>query len=644
VTNKSWRVSACAYPADTRMPEIRMRPESRDRYRFSKTLKISEPIASITASVEDVGTEGLERLEILRLSAFGVSRFLILKSVRYVFAKRGQTSVSVAAKKLRAAMRPRANFAFRETYKIKEDENTYPLWIRIHEDPNAGRLAAIALNEKLDGQTLRIALVVAEGFDHQTIMAQVNSTLVGSKVEIIPISTDFLTKKSVQDLSGDAEWDFILPYDRSGSFAKGAIERLILALIEDSSLAAIFADSDTQQADGSRIGPRLKPPWDQELLWCADYIRAPLLVRWRTELLDTFKLPGAAHKPGYALALGLIALHKREQLSHMPAILFHESPILEESSKIFDRQILEAHLMSGAYPPELTITGKDILRIEWPTPDPSRVSIIIPSRDSSGMLKNCIDSILRKTTRISPEIIIADNGSVQQETLDFLTQIAARDLVKVIRCPGPFNFSKINNDARRHASGDVIVLLNDDTQIISPDWLVEMTGLALRADVGAVGGLLLYPDGTVQHAGIILGIGGTAADHAFRHMPGDSAGYLDLLRCRREISAVTGACLAVSAKHFDTVGGLDEELQVTLNDVDFCLRLRARGLTNIWTPHAVVEHWESKSRGIDFTNAALDRQAKEVQLFYSRWGRLVAHDPNYHTGLSDMTPDYRLAV
>jgi GT2 family glycosyltransferase len=189
----------------------------------------------------------------------------------------------------------------------------------------------------------------------------------------------------------------------------------------------------------------------------------------------------------------------------------------------------------------------------------------------------------------------------------------------------------------------VLVFLNDDTKIISGDWLNELVSVALRPDVGAVGALLLYPDGSVQHAGVLLGVGGPA-DHAFRYMDGNSPGYLGLLRCRREVTAVTGACLAVAAKHFDAIHGFDEQLMVTCNDVDLCLRLRALGLVNIWTPWARLEHWESMSRGVDFTDAALERQADELRIMSQRWGELLDRDPTYNPGLSDFEPNYFLSV
>jgi O-antigen biosynthesis protein len=387
----------------------------------------------------------------------------------------------------------------------------------------------------------------------------------------------------------------------------------------------------------------LKPLWDRELLWCTDYTRAPLMVRWANDLHPALDLPGAGRKPAYALALPLVAKRPREALSRLPAILFHQTGP-DACDVATDCRILGGHLSALGNDTALTQLDDGMLKVGWRLPaTPVRVSIIIPSKDNAVTLKTCIDSIIVHTSGIDYEIVISDNGSTQDRTVRYLSNLSGNPRVKVTSSPGRFNFSKINNDARRHASGDVLVFLNDDTKIISGGWLVELASLARREDAGAVGALLLYPNGSVQHAGVLIGVGGST-DHAFRYLAGEDRGYLDLLRCRREVTAVTGACLAVSAKHFDAVGGFDERLMVTCNDLDLCLRLRAAGLTNIWTPWARLEHWESMTRGVDFTAEALERQADEQRIMSDRWGDLLDRDPTYHPGLSIRAPDYRLST
>jgi GT2 family glycosyltransferase len=621
--------------AETRLPELRMRLENTGGRHFAKTLKVSQPIDSLTVTVDGVAANGVSRIEIEPLSPVAVAAFILKKSIRYLAAMRHRPDPRLAFRKLKAAIRPSASFAFQAHYEQKDGKAAYAIWRTIHEDPHAGAHAAKKLEAALKGATLRVVLLFADGFDEQKKAEEIRQTLTGSSIA--------LTTADVSSFSGNTEPCFVLPIDHDGIFSLGAIERLALALLSDPDVVAVYGDSDLLDSNGNRVEPRLKPVWDKELMWCTDYIRAPLMVRWRAEFADALKLPAADQKPGYAIAVTAIELCERKHLGHIAEILFHEAPTSAPKPEI-DIQILDGYLKAADRLSSTALRHDGILCVDWPVDRVPRVSIIIPSKDNPGLLRNCIESIRAKTIGIKPEIVVADNGSVRPDTKAYLSQIAANGAAKVISCPGPFNFSKINNEARRHATGDVFVLLNDDTQVISPHWLVELAGLALRPDVGAIGGLLLYPDGTIQHGGVLLGIGGATADHAFRYMPGDSRGYIDLLRCRREICAVTGACLAVSAEHFDLIGGLDESLPVTLNDIDFCLRLRARGLVNIWTPWAVLEHWESKSRGIDYTESALMRQANEVRIFSERWGELLTRDPTYNPGLNDNAPDYQLAI
>jgi GT2 family glycosyltransferase len=633
-------VAARARLLEDRRAELRIRMEPAGKRCFQKTFKIAEPLSSLSIALEgEPGASELCRIEVRPLGIFSVACFLGMKAARFAMSNKGRVSWRTSWTHLLAALHPRANFAFRGRYDRPGNES-YDRWRAVHEHPNSAASSAKALAAYAEDRKLRIRLLIAEPLDSIAIKRQIEQSLIGSAVEISLADTRLLRRP---DKLAAAAADFVLPIDRQGIFPPGAIERLVLKMAKNDDLAAVFADSDFLAPDGRRRDPRLKPPWDQELLWCTNYIRAPLMVRWAPDLAVALDLPGAALKPSYALALTLLARRERRNLGRVPAILFHETN-LEDSEVEIDRRILSAHLQNLRGPDISTPAEGDIFKVDWPLPcPPPRVSIIIPSKDNAATLKICIDSIVEYTDNIQYEIIIADNGSSHETTKQYLKSLSGIENIKITYLPGPFNFSKINNDARKFAVGDVLVFLNDDTKIISRDWLVEMVSLAQRPEVGAVGALLLYPDGSVQHAGVLLGVGGPA-DHAFRYVSGDSGGYLDLLRCRREVTAVTGACLAVSAKHFDTVGGFDEKLLVTCNDVDLCLRLRAAGLINVWTPWSRLEHWESMSRGVDFTEAALSRQADELRIMAERWGDLMDRDPTYHPGLSDFAPNYCLSI
>jgi GT2 family glycosyltransferase len=621
---------------EDRRAEFRIQMEPAGRKRFQITFKTAEPIASLTIAPEgEQAGNPISKVEIHPLGHLSIGLFLCMKAVRYAKATRGRISWKAGLMHLRAALNPRGNFVFRSLYE-HGSQASYQKWQALFEHPGSGACAAEALSHAVGPAKFHVGLLAADHLDTVAIREAAETSLIGSTVELT-----VLDKSALDRPHGAGE--FILPIDHQGVFPPGAIERLVLELSTNPELAAVFADNDVLSPDGTRQSPRLKPLWDRELLWCTDYIRAPLMVRWADDLRPALDLPGAARKPGYALALTLLARRPREALSRLPAILFHQTGP-DDCDVASDYSILGGHLACLGGDTALARLDDGMLKVDWRLPAaPVRASIIIPSRDNAATLKTCIDSILEHTNGIDYEIVISDNGSTQERTIRYLSSLSGHKSIKVTSSPGPFNFSKINNDARRHASGDVLVFLNDDTKIIAGEWLVELASLARREDAGAVGALLLYPNGSIQHAGMLIGVGGST-DHAFRYLAGESRGYLDLLRCRREVTAVTGACLAVSAAHFDAVGGFDERLMVTCNDLDLCLRLRAAGLTNIWTPWARLEHWESMTRGVDFTAEALERHADEQRIMSERWGNLLDRDPTYHPGLSIRTPDYRLST
>jgi len=627
---------------EDRRAEFRIQLEPAGRRRFQITFKTAEPIASFQITPEGEQSDGLiSKIEIHPLGHFSIWLFLSVKAVRYAKSNRGRISWKAGLMHLRAALNPRGNFVFRSLYE-RAGQGSYDKWQALFEHPGSGVCAARALTQRVGPSKSRVGLYIADHLDAGATAKAVEESLIGSTVELTVIGKDALDNDALKGPRG-RRIDFILPIDHQGVFPPGAIERLVLELSAVPALAAAFADNDVLTADGTRQNPRLKPLWDQELLWCTDYIRAPLMVRWADDLRPAFDLPGAERKPAYALALTLLTKRPRHALSRIPAILFHQTGP-DECDAATDSRVLEGHLSSLDRGTALNRLDDGMLKVDWHIPaTPLRVSIIIPSKDNALTLKTCVDSILEHTRGVDYEIVISDNGSTQERTVRYLNSLSSHKAIKVTSSPGPFNFSKINNDARRHASGDVLVFLNDDTKIIAGEWLVELASLARREDAGAVGALLLYPNGSVQHAGVLIGVGGST-DHAFRYLAGEDRGYLDLLRCRREVTAVTGACLAVSAQHFDSVGGFDERLMVTCNDLDLCLRLRAAGLTNIWTPWARLEHWESMTRGVDFTAEALERQADEQRIMSDRWGDLLDRDPTYHPGLSIRAPDYRLST
>jgi GT2 family glycosyltransferase len=274
------------------------------------------------------------------------------------------------------------------------------------------------------------------------------------------------------------------------------------------------------------------------------------------------------------------------------------------------------------------------------------VTIVVPTRDKVDLLRACLDSVIERTAYEPYEIIIVDNGSCEAATFEYFEEVASRADVRVISSAAEYNFSALNNLAARSARGSFLLLLNNDTEVISPEWLTEMMRYACREDVGAVGAKLLYDDGSIQHAGVIVGMG-EAAGHAHRHLAYDQPGYFWQAHVAHYVSAVTAACLLVRLDKFEAVGGLDEEgLAIAYNDVDLCLKLQRAGWRNVYTPHATLYHHESKSRGNDLSPQHRDRYMRELKVFQDRWGtRTYAdplHNPNLDRYVEQFTVNLRL--
>jgi GT2 family glycosyltransferase len=264
---------------------------------------------------------------------------------------------------------------------------------------------------------------------------------------------------------------------------------------------------------------------------------------------------------------------------------------------------------------------------------PPSVSIVMLTKDRADLLGPCLDSILTLSTHPRFEVVVVDNGTRQAEALAILDRAAQDARVKVLRRPGPFHFAAMNNEAARHATGDVLVFLNNDTAVLSPNWLERLSEEAVRPETGAVGCLLLYPDGRVQHSGVVVGVGQDAGHFESLQAP-DAPSWLDVSRSLREVSAVTAACLAVAREKFFSVGGLDEvNLPVEFNDIDLCLRLGQKGWTTCYAPDVRLLHKESASRG-GAAARPLSKYAKERNCFRGRWRGVIRDDPYFHPGFS----------
>lgn len=418
----------------------------------------------------------------------------------------------------------------------------------------------------------------------------------------------------------------------------------------------LYSDEDWLDADGKRCAPNFKPDWNPQLLLSQNYLGG--LTVFRADLVgEAGGIARCVAGTGavYDLALRAAEAGKAEQIRHLPQVLYHrransETPLPGQKpipTLLLEagRQSLAAHFrrtgIAGEIDP-VPLAGGYRIRYALPS-QPELVSIIIPTRDGLRLLQRCLESILGRTTYPHYEIIVVDNQSSDPETLAYLETLPKNHGIQILRFPHPFNYSAINNFAVQQARGTVLCLLNNDTEIITPEWLEEMVGLLSQKGVGVVGAKLLYPNGMVQHGGDLIGVGGVA-NHAHAFLPGDDPGYQGRALLAQDVSAVTGACLLVWKEVYEELGGLNENhLPVSFNDVDFCLRVREAGYRIVWTPHATLYHHESASRGKDKHPEHANGARREVAYVRKRWKQALEHDPFYNPNLSRERPDFSLS-
>ncbi|MGT2485717.1 glycosyltransferase family 2 protein [Methylobacterium oryzae] len=401
-----------------------------------------------------------------------------------------------------------------------------------------------------------------------------------------------------------------------------------LALLAHALSEADIAYGDAIGPDGR---PQLKPDWSPDLALATGYPGFPLLLSktWLAAALAGPVGRMAVLTPPIVAA----AVTSAARVAHVPRILARSTGDgLNPSARA---EALDA--LPGARPPFRAGIHDGAVRLEWPLPDPvPLVSVVIPSRDRLDLITRVCHGVLRETAYASIELIIVDNGSTDPAVLDHYASLRGDPRVQILMDPQPFNFAKMVNAGVDAASGSIVVLLNNDVAVLEPGWLEAMVRQACRPEVGAVGAKLLYGDGTLQHAGVVVGLGGRAG-HILRRRPGDTPGHLGRLRVAHEVSAVTAACLAVARDKYLAVGGFDAEaFPVDFNDVDFCLRLGAAGWKTVWTPAATLAHLESVSRGPS-VGAKRARFEQEAARFSERWRAVIWHDPFYHPALSVTT-------
>ena len=450
-----------------------------------------------------------------------------------------------------------------------------------------------------------------------------------------------------------AQGEYVALLDHDDELHLSALAEIASAIQQNPEWKLIYSDEDKIDEDGKRYGPYFKPDWNYDLLLSQNVFSH--LGVYKTSLIREVGGFRKGYEGSQDHDLVLRCLEKinpSRELGHVPRVLYHWRAIsgstalaMGEKSYAIDAGVRAIRDHLGRLGRDATVAATDgnQYRVRYALPPcPPKVSLIIPTRDKVELLRKCIASILELTSYPNYEILVIDNQSRELATFAYFSELRSEPRVRVISYDAPFNYSAINNFGVSSATGSIIGLINNDTEVINAGWLEEMVSHALRPEVGAVGAMLYYPGGAIQHAGVLLGIHGVAG-HAYAHKPRGHVGQCARALLVQSMSAVTGACLLIRKEIFEQVSGLDDRLQVAFNDVDFCLRVRQAGYTNVWTPFAELYHQESASRGLYDTAEKQAQFDKEVKFMVDRWEKELAADPAYNPNLSLTGEPFSLA-
>ena len=449
--------------------------------------------------------------------------------------------------------------------------------------------------------------------------------------------------------------EFVALLDHDDELVRHSLLSIVAAINDTPDAQVLYSDEDKLNDKGQRFDPHFKGDWNPDLLFSQNYVSH--LGVYRRDLLQRiggFRV-GLEGSQDHDLLLRCLPHIEDKQIVHVPRVLYHwrateGSTALSPEEKQYStdagvRALRDYFAQNG---PDGVAVERGLpphtYRVIWPVATPAPlVSLLIPTRDKREVLEVAVRSILNKTTYLNFEIAILDNGSVEPETLQWFESVQRNEpRVRVLRYDSPFNYAAINNFGEKHARGSVIGLINNDVEVISPGWLTDMVGHVCRQDVGCVGAKLYYSDGTIQHGGVILGIGGVAG-HSHKYAPANDHGYFRRLLLTQAVSAVTAACLLVRREVYREVNGLDEQnLAIAFNDVDFCLKVGQAGYRSIWTPYAELYHHESVSRGSEDTPEKAVRFQAEAEFMMKKWGEQLKRDPFYSPHLTLEREDFKI--
>lgn len=511
-----------------------------------------------------------------------------------------------------------------------------------------------ALIESVQEQTyINWELCLADGTGNNTPLKQIVEEYERKdgriKYEILPENKGISenTNAAIEMSSGE----YIVLADHDDIMSPDALFECAKAINENHTIDVLYSDEDKVDMEGKKyFEPHFKSDFNIDLLCSMNYVCHLFVVK--KAIVDKVGMLRSEFDGAQDHDFILRCCEVAQNIKHMPKILYHwrchiDSTAANPESKLYafeaGRKAVEEHYCRVGIPATVEHTqfhGMFRTRYHWD--EEPWISIIIPNKDHVKDLKKIIDSIDEKSTYRNYEFIIVENNSIEEETFEYYKVLEQRKNVHVLYYDGVFNYSKINNFGATEAKGEYLLLLNNDTELISPDGLENMLHICMRDDVGIVGAKLCYDDDTIQHAGVVIGLGGIAG-HTFIGNSRFDLGYMNRIACTQDLSAVTAACLMVKKSIYEEVGGLTEEFQVAFNDIDFCMKVRQLGKLVVYTPYAELYHYESKSRGAEDTPEKVERFNSEVARFIERWNKeLGLGDPYYNPNLTLDKADFSL--
>ncbi len=479
-----------------------------------------------------------------------------------------------------------------------------------------------------------------------------------------------------------AKGEYLVFLDHDDMLSPYALYENAKVINKNPNVKLIYSDEDKIDENDKRFAPYFKSDWNKDLFFSQNYINHLTVIK--KEIVDKIGgfRKGYEGSQDYDLLLRSLNYINDNEIFHIPKILYHwraieGSTALSPQAKeyatnagikalkdFFNSQNKKVEVIEGlishSYKVIYPVPGKSFKDLIEPfvyselnkkiylnASDKKNdgkkpfISIIIPTKDKVDYLKRCIDSIFKYTSYKNFEIIVINNNSIEKETFEYFDTISNEKSIKIINYNIPFNYSKLNNYAVSHSKGDILVFVNNDIEIISKNWLCEMIQHNLRDEIGVVGAKLYYENDTIQHGGVILGIGGVAG-HSHKYFKKEEDGYFGRLKLIQNYSAITGALMSVRREIFEEVGGFEEELAVAFNDIDFCLKVLDAGYRNLWTPYVEAYHYESISRGKEDSPEKIKRFNKEVEYMKNKWEKYILNDKYYNPNLTLTKEDFSL--